>query len=363
MARPVQPPARLLSLDALRGFDMFWITGGDALGIAVAKWLGWAWLLHHMEHLPWEGFVFYDLIFPLFIFIVGIVLPMSLRRFTSDPSQAYGRVFRRVALLLLLGWINWGLLQFDVGAMRWPGVLQRIGICYLFAALAVLHLRVRAQALLAASLLIGYWALLSFVAAPGYRAGDLSMEGNLVGYVDRAVLPGTFCCYPNGDNEGLLSTVPAIATALLGALTGAWLMRPITPMAKLRGLLLAGVASLAIGFAWWPLFPVIKNLWTSSYVMVAAGWSLLLVALFYYVIDILGMRRWAFPFVVIGLNAITIYVAQHVIDFPKIATFFLGGVAMLVGPGAGPVVIAAGAIVASWLFLYYLYKSGTFVRV
>ncbi len=341
---------------------MFWITGGDILFRALAAWLGWTWLDHQMEHLPWEGFVFYDLIFPLFIFIVGIVLPMSLKRYEARPTAAYPRIFRRFALLLLLGWINWGLLQLDFAEMRWPGVLQRIAICYLFTALAVLHLRVKGQAILAASLLLGYWALLAFVPAPGFAAYDLSPEGNLVGYVDRLVLPGKFCCYPYGDNEGLLSHIPAIATCLLGVLTGWWLMQARPVMRKLQVLILAGVVSLAAGWAWAPLFPVIKNLWTSSYVLVAAGWSLLLVSLFYFVIDIQGMRRWAWPFVVIGVNAITIYVAQEFINFADISKFFAGGVARLSG-GAGPVVLALGAIAARWVFLQYLYGNRTFLKV
>ncbi len=133
-------------------------------------------------------------------------------------------------------------------------------------------------------------------------------------------------------------------------------------MQKLRGIAVAGLACLAIGFAWSPLFPVIKNLWTSSYVMIAAGWSLLLVAVFYFVIDIQGARRWAFPFVVIGMNAITIYVAQEFINFPDISKFFLGGVASLAG-GAGPVVLALGAIAVRWIFLRYLHRNGTFLRV
>lgn len=361
-APSVGGPSRLLFIDALRGFDMFWITGGDVLFRALAAWLGWAWLDHQMEHRPWEGFVFYDLIFPLFVFIVGIVLPMSLKRYEGRPSAAYPRLLRRFALLLLLGWINWGLLQFNFAEMRWPGVLQRIAICYLFTAIAVLHLRARGQAILTAGLLLGYWALLAFVPAPGFQAYDLSPEGNLVGYVDRLLIPGKFCCYPYGDNEGLLSNIPAIATCLLGALTGWWLMQPRSPMQKVRVLIAAGVASLLIGAGWSVLFPIIKNLWTGSYVMITAGWSLLLVALFYFVIDIQGARRWAFPFVMIGVNAITIYVAQEFINFPEISKFFLGGVASLVG-AAGPVVLALGGIGVRWIFLHYLYRNGTFLRV
>lgn len=342
---------------------MFWITGGDVLARALAAWLGWHWLDYQMEHRPWEGFVFYDLIFPLFIFIVGLVLPMSLRRYAADPGSAYPRILRRFALLMLLGWINWGLLQFDFANMRWLGVLQRIAICYLFTSIAVLHLRVRGQAILAASLLLGYWALLAFVPAPGFRAYDLTMEGNLVGYVDRLVLPGTFCCYPPyGDNEGVLSNIPAIASCLLGALAGAWLTSSRPAMQKVWGMLAAGAASIVVGYAWWPLFPVIKNLWTSSYVMITAGWSLVAVATFYFVIDVQGARRWAFPFVVIGMNAITIYVAQEFIRFEDISKLFLGGIALLAG-GAGPVVLALGAIAARWIVLHYLYRNGTFLRV
>jgi predicted acyltransferase len=205
--------------------------------------------------------------------------------------------------------------------------------------------------------------LLLLVPGANGRAWDLSLEGNLVGWVDRSVLPGSMCCYTHGDNEGLLSTIPAIATVMLGVFAGAWLRTTRPPTEKARGLVIGGVLSLAIGYLWWPLFPVIKNLWTSSYVMLAGGWSLLLLALFYYVIDVRGYRSWAFPFVVIGMNAITIYVVQNFVDFNGIAGFFVGGVASLLTAGAGAVVLAAGAVVARWLFLRYLYAKGTFLRV
>jgi len=226
----------------------------------------------------------------------------------------------------------------------------------------VVHLKARGQAILTASLLLGYWALLAFVPAPGFHAYDLSPEGNLVGYVDRLLIPGKFCCYPFGDNEGLLSNIPAVATCLFGALTGWWLTQPRPAMRKFQGLLLAGVLSLGIGFAWAPLFPIIKNLWTSSYVMIAAGWSLLLVAAFYFVIDINGARRWAFPFVVIGVNALTIYVLQEFVNFPEMSKYLFGGVAMLTGTAAA-VVLAIGATLLRWLLLRYLYRNGTFLRV
>lgn len=342
---------------------MFWITGGDVLAIALGKWLGWSWLVHHMEHLEWEGFVFYDLIFPLFMFLVGVVLPFSLSRYDGRPRDAHLRIVRRAALLIFLGWVNWGLFNLDFETMRWPGVLQRIGLGYLVAAFAVLHLQLRGRVILTAALLFGYWLLLLVVPGAHGHAWDLSMDGNVVGWLDRSVLPGSLCCYTFGDNEGILSTIPAIATVMLGVFAGTWLRTPRPPAEKARGLAVAGVVSLAIGYLWWPLFPVIKNLWTSSYVMLSGGWSLLLLALFYYVIDVRGYRNWAFPFIVIGVNAITIYVAQNFIDFEGMARFFLGGTASLLTAGAGAVLLAAGAIVARWLVLRYLYAKGTFLRV
>jgi predicted acyltransferase len=356
-------PPRLASIDALRGFDMFWITGGDALAIALGKWLGWAGLVHQMEHVEWEGFVFYDLIFPLFMFLVGVVLPYSLSRYDGRPRDAHLRIVRRAALLIFLGWVNWGLFNLDFENMRWPGVLQRIGLGYMFAAFAVLYLRFRGRVIFTAALLLGYWFLLLLVPAPGGRAWDLSMEGNLVGWLDRTTLPGSMCCYTYGDNEGILSTIPAIATVMLGVFAGTWLRSSRTPGEKAQGLVIGGLVSLVVGFLWWPLFPVIKNLWTSSYVMLAGGWSLLLLALFYWVIDVKGYRRWAFPFVVIGMNAITIYVLQNIVDFDAIGKFFVGGLASTMTAGAGAVLLALSGVAARWVFLRYLYAKGTFLRV
>jgi predicted acyltransferase len=248
--------------------------------------------------------------------------------------------------------------------LRVAGVLQRIAVCYGVAALVALHTGWRGQALTAAAILLGYWALLALVPAPGSAAGDYSAEGNLAGYVDRHYLPGKILkpYYGYGDNEGLLSTIPAVATALLGALAGQWLRSGRSPAVRLLGLTLAGAACLLVGTAWGTVFPVIKNLWTSSFVLVAGGWSLLLLAAFHGVIDVLGFRRWAFAFAVIGANAITIYVVPRFVDFHKVADFFLGGAARHAG-SFGPVLLAAGVLAAEWLFLLYLYRRGLFLRV
>jgi predicted acyltransferase len=361
---------RLLSIDALRGFDMFWIIGGDALFRTIGRRLGppvETVTERQLQHVAWEGFVFYDLIFPLFLFLVGVVIPFSLRshraRGESGGTLAW-RVARRVALLVLLGLLNNGLLRLDFANLRYAGVLQRIGICYGVAAALAWVLRPRGIAVAIGAILLGYWALLAAVPAPGGKAGDLTPEGNLSGYVDRTFLPGKILplYYGYGDNEGYLSTIPAVATALLGVLAGTWLLTDRRPWAKVGGLLGAGVACLALGTAWGLAFPVIKNLWTSSFVLVAGGWSLILLAVFYAVIDVLGARWLAFPFAVIGANAITIYVGQEFLDFERISRFFLGGVARLSGAWE-PVVLAAGVVAAAWVFLYVLWRNRWFLRV
>jgi predicted acyltransferase len=351
---------------------MFWIIGGDELFRALGTWWNVPLLTEQMEHVKWEGFRFYDLIFPLFLFIVGVVLPPSLAKYADRPSAAYGRILRRTVLLILLGWFYWGILKLDFPNFRWPGVLVRIGICYGFAALAVLHLRARGLAILLVTLLLGYWGLLALVPAPGFAAGDYTMAGNLAGYVDRLLIPGKFCCYPYGDNEGLLSTIPAIGTAILGALAGIWLRSDRTGAAKTQGLLVAAVACLTIGYLWWPLFPVIKNLWTSSYVLVAGGWSLALLAIFYYLIDArhptpppdtARTPGWpVFFFVVIGVNPITIYLLKQFVPFESVSRWFLGGL-MRWFPAASQPLLFAGALTAEWLLLWYLYRKGTLLRV
>jgi predicted acyltransferase len=360
----------LESIDALRGFDMFWIIGGDVLLKAWAGWAGWpppALVNEQLEHVPWEGFRFYDLIFPLFLFLVGVVIPFSqakLLRAGETRVAAYRRIARRTALLFALGLLANGVLQFDFANLRVAGVLQRIAVCYGIAALIVLHTGVRGQVLITAAILLGYWALLALVPAPGSAPGDYSIEGNLPGYVDRHYLPGKILpqYYGFGDNEGILSTIPAVATTLLGALAGHWLRAVRSSAVRVLGLALAGVLGVALGTVWGVWFPVIKNLWTSSFVLVAGGWSLLLLAAFHGVIDVLGFRRWAFFFTVIGANAILIYVLPEFIDFPRIADFFFGGVVRHSGSFA-PVAKAAGVVAVEWVLLLVLYRNRIFLRV
>jgi predicted acyltransferase len=368
---PAPRLARLTSIDALRGFDMFWIVGGDDVAKAVAKWWGTPeskQIAEQFEHVAWDGFRFYDLIFPLFLFTVGVVLPFSLRKYqTGDQPKAaaFGRLARRVVLLFLLGLIYNNLLRFDFANLRVAGVLQRIAICYGVAAVIFLLTKVRTQVILFVAILVGYWAILMFVPAPeSKRAGDLSIETNLSGYLDRHFLPGKIykSFYGYGDNEGLLSTIPAVATALLGVLAGHWLLSSRGPWVKSLGLTAMGLACLGLGTLWAREFPIIKILWTSTYVLIAGGWSLLLLALFYTIIDVLKLRAWAFFFVVIGVNAITIYIASRIIPFDEVARFLLGGVARYSG-SFGPVVVPIGTLALEWLFLLHLYRNKIFLRV
>lgn len=368
--RPDPGPPRLVSIDALRGFDMFWIMGGEGIALALAEWADWPFkqqVKEQLEHVPWEGFRFYDLIFPLFLFVVGAVLPFSLAaaRHRNDTNRRlYGRIARRTLLLFVLGLVNNDALQLDIHELRIAGVLQRIALCYGMAAFIVMHVSWRGQALGVAAILLGYWALLAFVAAPGFLPGDYTIEGNLPGYIDRIYLPGKIYkeYYGFGDNEGFLSTIPAVATTLLGALAGQWLRSGNSPGRKVAGLVLAGAACLAAGFAWGQVFPIIKNIWTSSYALVAAGWSLLLLALFYGVIDVLGLRRWAFFFIVIGSNAILIYIVPKAVDFAYTARFLFGGLIKRTGTFE-PVAAAIGFVAVEWLLLFWLYRKRVFLRV
>jgi predicted acyltransferase len=364
-------PERLTSIDALRGFDMFWITGGDNLALALAKWWNTPQserFAEQFEHVPWEGFRFYDLIFPLFLFTVGVVLPFSLHKYQSGDqpkTAAFGRLARRVVLLFLFGLVYNNILQFRFENQRYAGVLQRIAICYGIAAVIFLLTKVRTQIILFVAILLGYWAVLAFVPAPESKnAGDYTIETNLSGYLDRQFLPGKINrdYYGYGDNEGLLSTIPAVATALLGVLAGNWLLVDRGRWIKALGLAAAGLACVGLGTLWGQVFPIIKILWTSSYVLVAGGWSLLLLAFFYTVIDVIKFRAWAFFFVVIGVNAITIYIARHFIPFDSISARLFGGFARMSG-SFGPVVVPLGEVAIEWLLLLHLYRNKLFLRV
>jgi predicted acyltransferase len=362
---------RITSIDALRGFDMLWILGASKLVIALLAFSKSNWALRlaaEFDHTAWNGFTFYDLIFPLFLFIVGLVIPFSLAKYREGNinfKNAYIRIITRTIVLFFLGLIANGLLDFNFASMRWSGVLQRIAICYFFAAIIVLHIPSRLQpmviGIILAAILFGYWAIMKFVPVPGFGAGNLTPEGNIAGYLDRLIIPGRLY-YNFGESEGILNTIPAVGTTLLGALTGSMMRSNKTKIFKIKWIFISGVASLALGFAWNFVFPVNKILWTSSFVLFAGGFSLLLLGLFYWLIDYKGYKRWAFPFVVIGMNSITIYFVAYIFDFGIIVNIFVHGFINYMG-AAKDAFFYFCLIAVRWLFLYFLYKKKIFFKV
>jgi predicted acyltransferase len=359
---------RLISLDALRGFDMFWIMGGEAIVHAGAALTGWAaltWFSGQLEHPEWHGFAIYDLIFPLFLFIAGVAMPLSFEKRLArgdSKAQLYRHVIVRGLLLVLLGMIFNGLLKFDWANMRYPSVLGRIGLAYLFAGLIVLNTGVRGQLVWIVGLLVGYWAAMKFIPVPGFGAGDLSPGHTLADYIDRLLIPGRLY-RGDRDPEGLLSTVPAIGTALMGAITGQLLSSPRrSGYFKTAAMVLAGLICLGIALLWNLNFPINKNLWTSSFALYCAGWSLLLLAVFYLVIDVWKFRAWTLPFVVIGANSIFIYMAPVFIDFEYTTRSIFGG--LLKNTASYQALLLATAVVlVKWLLLYLMYRKRIFLKV
>ncbi|MCD8739928.1 DUF5009 domain-containing protein [Mucilaginibacter roseus] len=393
-------PARLLSLDALRGFDMFWIISGEEIFHGFAdvvqhkyglfrnptNWQIYAdgrlsflekiavAISNQLHHTVWNGFTFYDLIFPLFIFIAGVSMPFSYSRLRNketgllNPTQReYGSLLRRTLLLLLLGMVvNGGLKFAGYEHTRFASVLGRIGLACFFAALIYLKFNLRWQITWFVIILLGYWALMALVPVPGYGAGNYSPAGNLSAYVDRIMLPGKL---HRGvyDPEGLLSTIPAIATALLGIFTGTFLRcqgTQFTPVNKMLAILAAGLLFVITGLGWNFYFPINKNMWTSAFTIYAGGWSLILFGLFYGVIDVGGWQKWCRPFVWIGTNSILIYLAAHgLVNFLSTSQFLLDGVLKYVDPLWHRSILWTGVLLIQLLLLRFLYRHKIFLKL
>lgn len=366
------PPAnvshRLVSLDVLRGFDMFWILGMEEVAVAIGKASDAPWaqgLATQLDHQPWAGFHCLDLIFPLFVFIAGVSLV-----FSADKSLAVqGRtgtarkLVWRAVILYVLGLITYGFFSAGVEQVRWMGVLQRIAICGLAGGLAYLYMGRTGRVILTLVLLMGYWALMTFVPVPGIGAGKFAEGQNLANWIDLKYLAGRKWDITH-DPEGLLSTLPAIATALLGIFTGEWLKHgPPEIWKKGAALILGGSALAFMGWAWHEHFPVIKKLWTSSFVLVTGGYSMALMGLFYIVVDGFGWRKVFTPFIWIGMNAITLYLAHHFIEFEKISTTLLGGpLTSWLGDWQG-VVISLGGLALCLVLAWFLHSRKIFLKV
>jgi predicted acyltransferase len=367
-ALQAQPGRRIASIDALRGFDMFWLMqeeSGLVLALAAALHLPFqSALARQLDHTPWVGFTFWDLIAPLFLFIVGLSLPFAIesrQRRGNCRKTILGHILRRTAVLIVLGLVFNGILQLNFADFRYTGVLQRIALSYVFAAIITLMTGVRGQIAWTVALLVGYWAIMALIPVPCFGRNVLTPQGNLAGYLDRLFLPGKFCCYVYGDNEGYLSTIPSVATVMLGVLCAHLLKARRSENFKVWAMIAGGLVSLALGLAWGLVFPIITRLWTSSYTLYCNGWCMLLFALFYWVIDVKGYQKWAFWLKVIGLNALTIYLLQELFDFKNIANIFAAGLARHSGSYAG-LVMALAIVGSKWLFLYFLYRQKIFLK-
>ena len=274
----------------------------------------WSNIYWPLEHAEWDGWTPTDLVFPFFVFIVGVAIPLAFgRRMESGGSKRdlYWKIIRRTLIIFGLGIFLAGFPYFHLSTIRIPGVLQRLAVCYLFASLIFLHTKVRTQIIVTLALLVIYWLLMTRLHAPGFTTGDLSKEGSLASFVDRVIFgPHIWKQGKVYDPEGLLSTIPAIATALIGVLTGQLLRTSKSQYEKVTKLFVAGACCVVIGWCWNPFFPINKALWTSSYVFFTAGLALQFLALCYWLIDIKKIQRWAKPFIVFGVNAIALYVGS-----------------------------------------------------
>jgi predicted acyltransferase len=310
MSDSTKSNTRLVSLDVFRGLTI--------AGMVLVNNPGsWAHIYWPLEHAVWNGWTPTDLVFPFFLFIVGVAIPLGLGRRVERGDKfrtLFLKVVYRSLIIFALGEFLAGFPYFHLSTIRIPGVLQRIAVCYFFASLIYLKTRPRTQAIIALALLVVYCLLMKYVPVPGYGSGDLSKVGSLASFIDRSVLgPHIWKAGIVFDPEGLLSTMGALATTLFGVLTGYRLRcETRTPIEKVAGMFIAGACCVMIGWAWSPWFPINKSLWTSSYVFFTGGLALQLFALCYWLIDIKGYRAWAKPFVVFGVNAIALFVGTGV---------------------------------------------------
>ena len=392
---------RILSVDALRGFDMFWIIGGEHLARAFEKFGGGSLsktLSTQLSHTEWQGCHFFDVIFPLFLFLVGVSIVLSIDRMkvTLSRTALIRRILTRGALMFALGIFYYGGLTRSWPDVALSGVLHRIALCYVCAALLYAFLPRKALAAVTLVLLIGYCALLTFVPFPdvnlahvtlGKKASQTEMrlpaalfsestpqirgaydEGrNLVHYIDARWLPGRKRNL-NYTNEGLLSTLPAVVSTLLGIWAGCMLTSAAAPRCKILHLFGAGVLYVALGLLCSVQCPVIKRIWTPSFTLLASGYSMLALGVFYWLVDVRGWQRWCTPFLWIGANALTVYLVVNIVDFEALAARFVGGdVTMLLNEhlaaGSGILLQAIVELLLPTGLTYFLYKRKVFIRL
>lgn len=353
------PPKRLMSLDALRGFDMFWIIGGDQLLRAFTKSSKWEWddqIGEHMYHSAWEGVHAYDLIFPLFMFLAGVSIPYAITSKLEKGAQKkvlLGKVVKRVLILILLGLVYNGCMSFNFESLRAASVLAQIGVAYGIAAvICIFSKRLLTPLYWSLGIMLGYAILQLCLPVPNVGAGVLTKAGSVNSYVDSYFLPGVLLG-KEFDPEGLMSMLSASAIVLMGYMAGVVLRSPkYTDIKKCVILTSSALVLIVLGLMISPYYPPIKQIWTTTFNLYAGGISLLLLVGFYVVVDMLQYQKMAFFFCVIGMNSISIYLAHRFIDFE----YFSGRI--FVGSSS-----IATVLLLQWLLLWLLYKKKLFLRV
>jgi predicted acyltransferase len=362
------PQTRLLSLDFMRGFTMFWIIGGSQVAIALVGCI-YPPLTDAVEtqlmHARWRGFTALDMVMPMFLFMVGAALPLALAK-RLEPGQplrpVYARIARRVAMLWVLGILTQMMKQFaddeSVQLELFSNTLQGIAVGYLVTSLALIHLRVKGQIVLLASLIVGYLALVEFVPFGGHPAGTFQRHANLPRYVDMLLL-GVF--RRDHSFTWIVTSLGFSASVLMGAMAGHLLRSGLSTRRRLLSLVAIGSVCAVIGWCWSYSLPLNRHLWSSSTILWAGGWSFLVLALFHAVIDVAGARRWTFPFVIIGSNALLAYVLQ---PFFGMATQGFWSQFLPDGfPELPTDLLTCGSeVVLLWLVLCWLFRNRLFLR-
>lgn len=381
---------RLMSLDALRGADMLFIIGFSGAITAFCAWIGLkdCWLATQMTHVSWHGFRHHDTIFPLFLFMAGVSWPFSYASQVArgrTTAAVLRKIAFRVFALFFLGMVSANFFAFKVETFRYDSVLAHIAVCWAGAALLFMFVKSwKIRIVIAFGLLAAHWTGLFFFTAPdaaallgstdpavakkvasyaAYGTDNFSFTGNIAGWIDRTFMPGRL--YEGiFDPDGLFAKVSGIPLAMMGCLAGELLKsKSLSGSRKTLILLAAGAIALALVFAWSPWCPVNKKIWTSTFVLASAAYSFFALAIFYWIIDVMGFRKWAFFLTVIGMNSITIYIMRRFVGFGSMSRFFFGGIAGFGDSNWASFTFCMGELVLEWLLLWYMYRKNTFLRV
>jgi predicted acyltransferase len=363
--------SRLESLDALRGFDMFWITGAEYLREALKhydKSFFGGLFYTQLTHVDWIGFHFEDLIFPLFVFIAGVSITFSISSIVTKQGEyaAIKHIFKRTFVMYVIGLLYYGGFSHGLEHVRFLGVLQRIAICYMIGSICFIYLKPKALLALTAIILVSYWLMMKYIPIPIFGAGNYEEGKNLANWIDKQYLPGRLWDKDH-DPEGLLSTLPAVSSCLLGILAGLFLRSEKSSSLKVKTLILGGIALVIGGYLFSTEFPVIKKIWSSSFVLIAGGYSAILLGVFYLVIDVLHIKKWAVPFTWLGTNALTIYLMYNLVSFPALCGRLVGGTVAHsldnIMVGLGDTAFACVNALLCIAIVRFLYKKNIVIRI